>query len=71
MSLPLSPAVLVAEVGCLDAVVLYPRDDAVCHFVGDGVANEVTHRVITWIEEGTVQTAHFCDEDCRMNWDTE
>ncbi|MFC6865131.1 hypothetical protein ACFQGE_16915 [Halomicroarcula sp. GCM10025817] len=42
-----------------------------CVTCGDPIANEVTHRVITWIEEGTVQTAHFCDEDCRMNWDTE
>lgn len=40
-----------------------------CATCGDPIANEVTHRVITWIEDGTVQTAHFCDEDCRMDWD--
>lgn len=29
------------------------------------------HRVITWIEDEEVQTVHFCDEDCRIDWDPE
>lgn len=26
------------------------------------------HRVITWIEDGEVRTAHFCDSACRSAW---
>jgi len=33
-----------------------------CATCGDAIANEVTHRVITWIEDSTVETAHFCNE---------
>ncbi|MBV0903342.1 DUF7576 family protein [Haloarcula salina] len=39
-----------------------------CDTCGEPIVNEVTHRVITWIEDESVQTAHFCDEDCRMDW---
>ena len=39
---------------------------AVCDAV---IANEVTHRVITWVEDDGVETAHFCDDDCRSSWD--
>ncbi|WP_324757783.1 DUF7576 family protein [Haloarcula sp. GH36] len=42
-----------------------------CATCGDPIANETTHRVLTWIEEGAVQTAHFCDEQCRSDWDGE
>ncbi|WP_336358132.1 DUF7576 family protein [Haloarcula sp. CGMCC 1.6347] len=45
------------------------EDEApVCATCGDAIANEVTHRVITWIEDGSVETAHFCNEDCRLEW---
>ncbi|MFC6976289.1 hypothetical protein ACFQL1_18950 [Halomicroarcula sp. GCM10025709] len=40
-----------------------------CAVCGDAIANEVTHRVTTWVEDGNVQTAHFCDEQCRAEWD--
>ncbi|EMA12486.1 DUF7576 family protein [Haloarcula marismortui] len=39
-----------------------------CATCGDAIANEVTHRVITWIEDGSVETAHFCNDDCRLEW---
>jgi len=41
-------------------------DCAVC---GEPIVNEATHRVITWIEDGRVRTAHFCDEPCRLDWE--
>jgi hypothetical protein len=44
-------------------------DAASCATCGDPIVRETTHRVITWIEDGDVQTAHFCDDDCRMAWD--
>jgi hypothetical protein len=33
------------------------------------IVDSPNHRVITWIDEGTVQSAHFCDDDCRIDWD--
>ena len=42
-----------------------------CEVCEDAIANEVTHRVITWVDEGSVETAHFCDDDCRSQWDGE
>jgi hypothetical protein len=40
-----------------------------CGTCGDPIVDSATHRVITWIDEGAVETAHFCDEDCRLAWD--
>jgi hypothetical protein len=46
------------------------EDDApVCETCGDVVVDTPNHRVITWVEDGQVQSAHFCDESCRMDWD--
>ena len=46
------------------------EDDApVCETCGDVVVDEPDHRVITWIEGETVQSAHFCDGSCVMDWD--
>jgi hypothetical protein len=42
-----------------------------CATCGARVAMEPTHRVRTWVEDGTVQTAHFCDDDCYEDWDSE
>lgn len=42
-----------------------------CATCGDAVVQEPTHRVITWIDDGTVRTVHFCDDECRMAWDGE
>ncbi len=35
------------------------------------VIDNPTHRVITWIEDGAVQSAHFCDDNCRRKWTEE
>ncbi|SDG04726.1 DUF7576 family protein [Halorientalis regularis] len=46
------------------------EDDApVCETCEDVVVDEPDHRVITWIDDEEVQSAHFCDETCRMDWD--
>lgn len=38
-----------------------------CAACGDPVLG-TDHRVITWIEDGEVRTAHFCDSTCRSAW---
>jgi hypothetical protein len=46
------------------------EDDAPrCSTCGAPILNSPDHRVITWIENDNVQTAHFCDETCRSEWD--
>ena len=40
-----------------------------CAACGDPIVNEVTHRVVTWIEDDSVRTAHFCEERCHRDWD--
>lgn len=40
-----------------------------CATCGAAVFDTPRHRVITWVEDGEVRTAHFCDDDCRMEWD--
>jgi hypothetical protein len=40
-----------------------------CDTCGDPIVEEPTHRVVTWMEEGQIRHAHFCDEDCRDEWD--
>ncbi|MEF8774904.1 MAG: hypothetical protein V5A43_00175 [Haloarculaceae archaeon] len=46
------------------------EDDAPeCATCGDVVVQTADHRVITWIEDDAVETAHFCDDDCRSEWD--
>jgi hypothetical protein len=43
----------------------------VCATCGAAIVDSPRHRVITWIQDEQVQSAHFCDEDCRMSWDTD
>lgn len=45
------------------------EDAPVCATCGESIVESKTHRVITWIEDGSVESAHFCDERCRMDWD--
>jgi len=46
------------------------EDDAPnCRACGEPLVDEPDHRVVTWIEAEQVQTAHFCDDDCRADWD--
>ena len=40
-----------------------------CATCGATVLDTPRHRVVTWIDGGEVRTAHFCDEDCRTEWD--
>jgi hypothetical protein len=40
-----------------------------CATCGDAIANEPTHREVTWIEDDAVQEAHFCDDACLDEWD--
>jgi uncharacterized protein with PIN domain len=42
-----------------------------CAVCGEPIVNEPTHRVVTRVEDGMVTTAHFCDENCRADWDGE
>lgn len=42
-----------------------------CASCDDPIVNEPTHRVVTWINDGTVETRHFCDEACLDDWDDE
>ena len=45
------------------------EDDAPrCSTCGEPIVQQPDHRVITWIENDNVQTAHFCDESCRSEW---
>ncbi|MFB6184374.1 MAG: hypothetical protein ABEI96_07445 [Haloarculaceae archaeon] len=44
-------------------------DAPVCETCGASIVRDPDHRVITWIEDGEVQTLHFCDEECRLNYD--
>jgi hypothetical protein len=45
-------------------------DDAPsCETCGEKIVDSTDHRVITWVEDGGVESAHFCDDDCRMEWD--
>lgn len=46
------------------------EDDAPrCGTCGDPIVQAPGHRVITWVEDGAVRTEHFCDEECRRDWD--
>lgn len=40
-----------------------------CEACGEPVVEAPDHRVITWVENGEIQTVHFCDEECRNSWD--
>ncbi len=45
------------------------EDAPVCGTCGGAIVDSPNHRVLTWIEDGEVQAAHFCDDDCRADWD--
>ncbi|WP_336133468.1 DUF7576 family protein [Natronomonas amylolytica] len=48
------------------------EDDAPrCEVCDDPIVNETTHRVITWVEGGSVRTAHFCSETCHGEWNAD
>lgn len=42
-----------------------------CEICGTPIVGDPGHRVITWVEDGTVRTVHFCSDACRSDWDRE
>ncbi|KTG10392.1 hypothetical protein AUR64_12555 [Haloprofundus marisrubri] len=40
-----------------------------CATCGEKIVQSPTHRVVTWVEDGTVQHRHFCSDDCRESYD--
>lgn len=46
-----------------------PDDAPACETCGALLVENPDHRVVTWVEDDTVESAHFCDEECRRNWD--
>lgn len=45
------------------------EDAPTCAVCESPIVQEYTHRVVTWMADGSVQTAHFCDDDCKDQWD--
>lgn len=43
-------------------------DAPACETCDAAIVDSPGHRVITWIEDGEVRSAHFCDDDCRVAW---
>ncbi|MFB6118626.1 hypothetical protein [Halosegnis sp.] len=48
---------------------LSPEDAPNCRVCGASLADVPDRKVVTWIADGEVQTAHFCDATCRDEWD--
>ena len=44
------------------------EDAPTCATCGTAIVDSPYHRVITWIEDSQVRSAHFCDDDCRIDW---
>ncbi|PSQ08601.1 hypothetical protein BRC93_14925 [Halobacteriales archaeon QS_5_70_15] len=44
------------------------EDAPQCATCGEPILHEVDHRVVTWIEDGSVESVHFCGDDCRSEW---
>jgi endogenous inhibitor of DNA gyrase (YacG/DUF329 family) len=40
-----------------------------CATCGDAIVREPTHRVVTWIEDGSVHHRHFCSDECKADAD--
>lgn len=46
------------------------EDDApVCGNCGEPIVQSPDHRVVTRVDDGEVETIHFCDDDCHAAWD--
>lgn len=48
-----------------------PEDAPSCRTCDEVLVDSADHRVVTWIEDGAVESAHFCDDGCRSEWDGE
>ena len=44
------------------------EDAPACSTCGATILDNPRHRVITWIDDGQVESAHFCDDNCRIDW---
>jgi hypothetical protein len=40
-----------------------------CSTCEEPIVHAPNHRVLTWITDGAVRTAHFCGDACRADWD--
>jgi hypothetical protein len=43
-------------------------DAPTCHTCGKKIVAEPNHRIVSWVEDGSVVHLHFCDDDCRRAW---
>lgn len=41
-----------------------------CERCEEPIMQSPTHRVVTWVEDGAVETAHFCGDACLDAWKT-
>ena len=39
-----------------------------CHMCGKKIVKEPDHRVVSWIDDGSIVTLHFCTGSCRESW---
>ena len=39
-----------------------------CAVCGELLVENPDHRVVSWVDEGSVRIEHFCGEDCRDSW---
>ncbi len=39
-----------------------------CAVCGDPLVSDPDHRVVTWVENDTVRTEHFCSDEHRVEW---
>ncbi|MFB6090758.1 MAG: hypothetical protein ABEJ97_06825 [Halobellus sp.] len=40
-----------------------------CATCGAKIIQSPTHRVVTWVEEGGVESRHFCSPECKAEFD--
>jgi len=45
-----------------------PEDAPDCATCGDSIVASTDHVVVTRVEDGSVASRHFCDEDCRAEY---
>jgi hypothetical protein len=39
-----------------------------CHTCGKKIVVEPDHRVVSWVDDGSVVSLHFCDDACLDAW---
>jgi len=40
-----------------------------CATCGAKIIRDPSHRVVTWVADGRAHHRHFCDDECRAEWD--